>query len=66
MEKQTPQIKLRAVLLGVILIIANCYWIAYVEMIWHTAHLTIIALPVNVMFSLLLITWINLAIALRL
>lgn len=62
MENQTPQIKIRAVLLGVILIIANCYWIAYVEMVWHTAHLTIIALPLNVMFSLLLITWINLAI----
>ncbi|MBM3241751.1 hypothetical protein FJZ31_36210 [Candidatus Poribacteria bacterium] len=62
MEKQPPQIKFRAVFLGVSLIIANCYWISYVEMIWHTAHLTIIALPVNVMFSVLLLTWINLAI----
>ena len=62
MKNQTPKIKIRAVLLGIILIIANSYWISYVEMIWHTAHLTIIALPVNVMFALLIITWINLAI----
>ena len=62
MQNQTPKIKIRAVLLGIILIIANSYWISYVEMIWHTAHLTIIALPVNVMFALLIITWINLAI----
>ncbi len=62
MEKHTSKITIRAVVLGAVLIIANSYWIAYVEMLWHTAHLTIIALPLNVMFALLMITWINLAI----
>ena len=49
----------RAVLIAAILIVANSYWIAYVEMIWHTAHLTIVALPVNVIFALLMLTWMN-------
>ena len=54
-----PSIKKRAVLIGVLLIIANSYWIAYVEMIWHTAHLTTVSLSVNVMFAVLMITWLN-------
>ena len=59
---RSTNISKRAVLIGVILIIANSYWLAYVEMIWHTAHLTIVALSVNVVFALLLITWLNLAV----
>ncbi len=57
-----PIISKRAVVVGAILITANSYWLAYVEMIWHTAHLTIVALSVNVVFALLLITWLNLAV----
>jgi len=45
--------------LGAILILANSYWLGYVEMIWHTAHLTTIAVPVNVLFLLLVLTWCN-------
>lgn len=52
-------LRLRAVLLGAFLILANSYWLGYVEMIWHTAHLTTIAVPVNVLFLLLLLTWVN-------
>ena len=52
----TTKITKRAVLIGVILIIVNSYWIAYIEMLWHTAHLTIVTLSVNVMFALLVIT----------
>ena len=55
-----PQISKRAVLIGALLIIANSYWIAYVEMIWHTAHLTTVAMSVNVMFAILMTTWLNL------
>lgn len=32
-------------------------------MIWHLTHLTVIALPVNVLFALLVITWLNLILA---
>ena len=52
----------RAVLLGTVLIIANSYWIAYVEMIWHTAHLTTVAMSVNVMFGILAITLLNMGV----
>ncbi|MCE2401625.1 hypothetical protein J4G08_12170 [Candidatus Poribacteria bacterium] len=52
-------IKKRAVLIGTVLITANSYWIAYVEMIWHTAHLTTVAMSVNVMFGIFVITMLN-------
>ena len=52
----------RAVLIGALLIIANSYWIAYVEMIWHTAHLTTVAMSVNVMFGILMISVLNLGV----
>lgn len=55
----TRPIAKRAVLIGTILIIANSYWIAYVEMIWHTAHLTTVAMSVNVMFGIFVITVLN-------
>jgi hypothetical protein len=59
MAQHPEKIAKRAVPIAVILIIANSYWISYVEMIWHTAHLTIVALPVNVIFALLMLTWVN-------
>ena len=52
----------RAVLIGTVLIIANSYWIAYVEMIWHTAHLTTVAMSVNVMFGILAMTLLNIGV----
>ena len=62
-KKQTGHaIARRAVFIGAVLIIANSYWIAYVEMIWHTAHLTTVAMSVNVMFGILMITVLNLAV----
>ena len=57
---QTSQIvSKRAVLIGILLITGNSYWIAYVEMIWHTAHLTTVAMSVNVMFGIFVITVLN-------
>ncbi|MCZ6681526.1 MAG: hypothetical protein O7E52_30295 [Candidatus Poribacteria bacterium] len=46
-------------LIGALLIIANSYWLAYVEMLWHTAHLTHVNPSVNVVFVVLMITWLN-------
>ncbi|MCZ6676971.1 MAG: hypothetical protein O7E52_06950 [Candidatus Poribacteria bacterium] len=57
-----PRITLRAVVIGATLIVANSYFLAYVEMIWHTVHLTITALSVNVMFAVLMITWLNMGV----
>ncbi len=58
-EKSSRTITIRAVLIGTVLIIGNSYWIAYVEMIWHTAHLTTVAMSVNVMFGIFVITMLN-------
>ena len=58
-QRTTTRITKRAVLIGALLIIANSYWIAYVEMIWHTAHLTTVSLSVNVMFAVVMLTWLN-------
>ena len=52
----------RAVLIGALLIVANSYWLAYVEMLWHTAHLTHVNPSVNAVCVILLITWINIII----
>lgn len=52
----------RTVLIGCLLIVANTYWLAYAEMLWHTAHLTTVALSINVLFSLLIVTWLNMII----
>lgn len=52
----------RAVVIGILFIAINTYWLAYAEMLWHTAHLTTVALSVNVLFTLLIITWLNIII----
>lgn len=61
-SRASQAIAKRAVLIGTILIIGNSYWIAYVEMIWHTAHLTTVAMSVNVMFGILAMTLLNIGI----
>ena len=48
-----------AVFIGLLLTGANVYWLAYIEMIWHTAHLTTVAMLVNVMFAILTMTCLN-------
>ena len=61
-SRASQAIAKRAVLIGTILIIGNSYWIAYVEMIWHTAHLTTVAMSVNVMFGILAMTLLNIGV----
>ena len=61
-SRASQAIAKRAVLIGTLLIIGNSYWIAYVEMIWHTAHLTTVAMSVNVMFGILAMTLLNIGI----
>lgn len=50
----------RSIILGAILIPPNCYWIMYVEAIWHSGHPTAISLFWNVMFCLLVLVIVNL------
>lgn len=60
--ESSGKISKRAVLIGALLIIVNTYWLAYAEMLWHTAHMTTVALSVNVLFTLLIIAWLNMAV----
>jgi hypothetical protein len=59
--RRTPNERLsaRAVVIASVLLLANSYWLGLCEMIWHNAHLTIIAVPINVVFALLMLTWLN-------
>ena len=59
MPQSSQKITKRSVLIAVILIAVNSYIISYVEMIWHTVHLTTVSLPINAISSLLLLTWLN-------
>jgi hypothetical protein len=52
-------LSIRAVIIASLLLLANSYWLGLCEMIWHNAHLTIIAVPINVAFVLLVLTWLN-------
>ena len=61
-ETSPTPITKKAILIGVLLLIANSYWLAYIEMIWHTAHLTTVALSVNILFAILTITWLNMGV----
>ena len=61
-QRASCHISKRSVLIGILLIAINTYWLAYAEMLWHTAHLTTVALSVNVLFTLLIIAWLNMAV----
>jgi len=58
-RKEDYRVKGYAFLLSVVLIGANAYFVAYVEMLWHVTHMTILAAPMNVIFALLVLTWLN-------
>src|SRR5437660_1448620 len=43
----------RAILLGLLLIPPNVYWVGMIECIWHGLHFTCLSLAMNVVFFLL-------------
>src|SRR2546425_1038825 len=45
----------RAILLGLLLIPLNVYWVGMTECIWHGLHFTCLSLAMNVVFFLLLL-----------
>src|ERR1700722_20220315 len=55
MRSVTPRI----LVLGVILIFVNCYWVIEVEGIWHSNHATAMSLFWNTVFFLLILVLIN-------
>jgi len=59
MGKRSPGVTLRALVIGLILIPPNCYWVVQSEGVWGTTYLTIVSLFFNVTFTLLVLVWLN-------
>ena len=53
-------ITFRIVLIGLILIVVNCFWVIQVEGIWHSNHASAMSLFWNSIFFLLLLVLFNL------
>ena len=47
---------LKSLIISLILIPLNCYWIIQVEIIWYSGHPTCISLFQNAVFSLLVVS----------
>ncbi|GIX05756.1 MAG: hypothetical protein KatS3mg115_0159 [Candidatus Poribacteria bacterium] len=63
--KSTPPpsgkgITAKAVLLGVLLIPINAYWIMTTEIVWYSGHPTVVSLFFNIVFVLLVLSLLNL------
>lgn len=57
---RSKSITIRAVVIGLILIPINCYWVMVTETVWYALHITCISIFFNVIFCLFVITTINL------
>src|SRR5687767_13523443 len=55
----------RILLLSVVLIFVNCYWVIQVEGIWHTNHATAMSIFWNSVFFLLLLVLFNIGVLKR-
>ena len=58
-SKQDTAVTWRAVLIAILLIPLNSYWIMQMEAVYYSAHSTLIALFFNVIFNLLVLIGLN-------
>ena len=59
LREQSVQVSWRSILVGLLLVPLNTYWIATTEMVWTSLHFTVSSLPMNVIFILLFLVLIN-------
>lgn len=59
MRTASQRIGLRAIILAVLLMPLNAYWVGYMESIKYSGHPTTYSLYFNTVFILLLLTWLN-------
>ena len=59
-SKQSTQVSWRSIALGLILIPINCYWLVHVELVQFSTYPTIISLIFTVVFSVFILTLLNL------
>lgn len=55
------RVTLRSILLGILLIPLNTYWVMTVEGIWHSGHPTTMSIMWNVVFNIFVLVLLNLA-----
>ena len=58
-KRHSSAISYRAIVLGVLIMPINAYWIAMAEMVWHGLHFSATSLPMNVIFILFLLVPVN-------
>jgi hypothetical protein len=58
-ERHRADISYRAIILGVLLLPINAYWIAMAEMVWHGLHFSATSLPMNAIFIILFLIPVN-------
>ena len=59
LQRETSRVSWRAILVGLLLIPLNTYWIGMTETIWSSLRFTVASLPINVVFILLILVLIN-------
>ena len=52
-------VTLRSLVIGLILIPPNCYWVVQSEAVWGTTYITLVSLFFNVTFTLLILVGLN-------
>ena len=58
-KKQIDNVGAKAILIGLILIPINCYWVIKAEIILATIHATILTMFFNVIFCIFVLTLLN-------
>ncbi|MFC1715228.1 DUF6785 family protein [Candidatus Poribacteria bacterium] len=58
-KRHESEISYRAIVIGILLMPINAYWIAMAEMVWHGLHFSATSLPMNVIFTLFVLVGIN-------
>ena len=53
-------VTIRSVIVGIILIPANAYWVTKAEVVWATIHATVLSMFFNVIFTLFILSILNL------
>jgi hypothetical protein len=61
-KRHNSDISYRAIILGILILPVNAYWIAMAEMVWHGLHFSATSLPMNAIFILLVLIPINILI----
>jgi hypothetical protein len=60
LANRNPGVTIRSVIVGIILIHPNAYWVTKAEVVWATIHATVLSMFFNVIFTLFVLSVLNL------